>query len=114
MVHLQDVRLPKRLVKGVRASLSQVAPQYHAFVATARHRGPTADKDGTPRRRRYWTGVMTLVHREMNPEADPVDLGRCGLGEALRRTCAGRVLVTAARPDDGRGGGEGPHFFVNI
>jgi ribonuclease HI len=113
IVNLQDVRLPRRLVKGVRASMEKIAPQYHMVVSTSQcRRRLRPEEGGGARRRKYWTGVMTLVHKDLQPDLEPVDLERCGLGDAMVRLCRGRVLITRAPAGDGRG--ESGKYLYNV
>eukprot|EP00961_Rhodomonas_salina_P102572 1379543-Rhodomonas_salina.1 len=115
LLALQDIRLPSNCVKAVRQSIARLAQQYQMFVTTHRQR----ERDEAGGRRRYWTGVMTLVHKELLPNLESVPLDRCGLTGEQQRACAGRVVVSCGQRQEvpneaGQGVHSRMHYFVNV
>jgi exonuclease III len=95
---LQDIRLPKRYLKNVRRSLAKVIPNYHMLCSTRQVR---CRDEETGQRKKYWVGVMTLVHKELQPHLEAIPLSKLGLGKDQCTTCEGRVLVTGFQKDGG-------------
>eukprot|EP00961_Rhodomonas_salina_P138816 1867723-Rhodomonas_salina.2 len=99
--------------------MARLEQQYQMFVTTHRQ----LERDAAGGRRRYWTGVMTLVHKELLPNLESVPLDCCGLTGEQQRACAGRVVVVTVvscgqRQEVPNEAGQGVHsrmhYFVNV
>ena len=88
---LQDVRLGPKGIKGVRAWLRANAPNYHAFLNTARHTREVAEGEW----RRTWVGIITLIHKEARPSLHTKRLQDEGISVEDAKWAEGRIMVNS-------------------
>jgi len=90
VVTLQDVRVGRGGIKGIRKWVKAFAPMYLPFLDTKCVRKLNPDTGMT---QRYWYGVVTLIHKEARPALAPKRLRDEGLSAEDVEHAAGRVLL---------------------
>eukprot|EP00961_Rhodomonas_salina_P188720 2546981-Rhodomonas_salina.1 len=92
--------------------MARLAPHYQVFVSTHRHR----ERDAEGKRRRYWTGVLTFLHKELLPNLEAVPLKQCCLNDEQQAACAGRVIISCRQRQEvavGDATVSQMHYFIN-
>ena len=107
VIHLQDIRITRRLFKTIQDLLRKLMPDYTAY----------ANIKTCKKSRRCQMGVMTLLRNDVAHTAEQVHLdtfdrehsGERQSAEMRATACAGRVLVLKTAPP----GAPGPVWHVN-